>query len=114
MPDVVLRAAFAALALAAPSAGCHDRVVSAPCPQGNWCTTIDRASEMKQTPERQLQCAVYIAWGREGGGAPDPALPAVGEGNLDRESTRKQRGAASGSEVCCYHFYASCSGAFGR
>jgi hypothetical protein len=78
-----------------------------PCPSINWCTTVDRALAMKQTPEVMLLCPIYVAWGKEKGPPPDPAVPPDGEASIDREATRHRR-ATGASDVCCYRWYQTC------
>jgi hypothetical protein len=64
---------------------------------------------MRMTPESQLGCPSYIAWGRDGGPPPLAELPGFGEGSIDREATRKRR-ATGPAEMCCYHWWEPCPG----
>jgi hypothetical protein len=110
-----------ALASIAIAAACKDPVTPT-CPTGNVCVPAEVARAFRQTPEEQLSCPSYIAWGVDGGATqqslpdlvsmttrlvPPTSLPPKGEGSIDRDGTRKRREAA-GTDICCYTWHAPC------
>jgi len=101
-----LRAALL-LSLASIGLGCPAPPPHAPeCPKGSFCGHVEGVEALRQTREGALSCPKYITWGPDGG-APAAELPALGEGSLDMESTRKRRTAGE-SDACCYRWYQSC------